>query len=346
MTRLAAALLGLVLSLGPGVPALAQGVGDATWTPSISSTSMAVGSWLTDDDSLVFRTDASWDANQADGLRGYLDEGLRYTHEVRDRSGRSSATGYWATNHPDPSFDRDDDDGDGRWEEAEIIVGPIPPRPDTVYTTLIPFSRWHAKRARGTCQWAWDRRKGHVGVLSQLSRHLLGEWQALRYTDTYESLEFPRVGTRPALPASAPAARCGDPRPRPGQEGVIATFAEPLAWSDFLALVPAGTGRWTAFEAIGSTETDALPWTCGGPVIASQRLRPCRDLGVAVDGVTAAVGYVDGDTRRAIGEDPSVAHVDGLQDALTGLLFEIGGLGVVLPGLTVDDRYWSLFLSD
>ena len=71
-----------------------------------------------------------WARAQRRGLERYLETGLRYTHEINDRSGRLSATGYWATNHPDPAFDRDDDDGDGRWEEAEITVGPILPATD------------------------------------------------------------------------------------------------------------------------------------------------------------------------------------------------------------------------
>ena len=32
----------------------------------------------------------------------------------------------------------------------------------------------------------------------QLSRELLGEWQAERYTLDYDVIAYPRVGTRPA----------------------------------------------------------------------------------------------------------------------------------------------------
>ena len=53
-----------------------------------------------------------------------------------------------------------------------------------------------------------------------------------------------------------------------------------------------------------------------------------------------------------IGVRVRAAHVLGCEahhaarDSLTGLLFDIGGFGVERPGLTVNDRYWELFLAD
>ena len=65
------------------------------------------------------------------------------------------------------------------------------------------------------------------------------------------------------------------------------------------------------------------------------------------DGVVAAVGLLRrrGARRRCAARRP-VARVAELQDAVTGLLFEVGGFGVVRPGLTVNDSYWELFLPD
>jgi hypothetical protein len=290
----------------------------------------------------VVRTDATWDQAGSESLAGYQAQGLRYTHEANDGSGRLSATGYWATNHPDPAYDRDDDDGDGRWEEAEVIAGARPPEPDRIYTTLIQFSRWHAKRQAGACEWAWDRRLGRVDVLSQLSREYLGEWQAERYTPTYETLEYARTGDRPDLPGGVPRARCDDPRAGPSQTGVVVTFSEPLTWPAFAALPAAGEGRWTAFEAVGSYPQDKLTWTCGGPAIVELELRVCRDLGVTPDGVVAAVGYFDGAALDELRASQSVARVGELQDAVTGLLYQIGGFGIVRPGVTVNDAWWEV----
>jgi hypothetical protein len=322
-------------------PALGLGVGDATWTPDRSTTSVTPSRFLDTADALTFQTVATWGPEQSEALAAYLGNGLRYTHEVNDHSGRLSATGFWATNHPDPAFDRDDDDGDGRWEEAEIIAGRAPLAGQD-YTTLVQFSRWHAKRKHGACRWAWDRRSGDAVVYSQLSGAWLGEWQAERYTRAYDRTDYARVDARTADPGEAPSARCRDALARPGESGVTVTFGQPLPWSEFLALPGVGTGRWTAFEAVGRIEGDGLPWTCGGPVDVDLGLRPCRGFGVRPDGVVAAVGYFDGAGLDALRATPQVARISDLRDPLTGLLFDLGALGVVAPGLTVNDGYWEL----
>ena len=325
---------------------MAEGVGGATWTPAESETTASASRLLVADDAITYRTDAVWDRNQARGLAAYLDTGLRYTHEVNDRSGRLSATGYWATNHPDPAYDRDDDDGDRRWEEAEIIAGAEAPRPGRTYTSLVQFSRWHGKRAKGKCEWAWDRRRGQAEVLSQLSRDLFGEWQAERYTLTYDTQPYARVGMAPELPIDSSRARCRDADPGVNQHGFVITFSRPLDWTELTELVSAGSAKWTAFEAIGSTSQDGLTWTCGGPFDDEQRLAPCRAMGVRIDGITATVGYLDDLAVEQLREHPDVAVVEGLRDSLTGLLFNVGGFGVERPGLTVNDRYWEFFLAD
>jgi hypothetical protein len=327
-------------------PASAEGVGGATWTPSESRTTAEESRFLVAGDAIAFRTEATWDGAQSNGLDGYLDGGLRYTHELNDRSGRLSATGYWATNHPDPAYDRDDDDGDRRWEEAEIIAGSRRPEPGVTYTAIVQFSRWHPKRVKRSCEWAWDRRRGTAEVLSQLSRNLLGEWQAERYTLTYETLDFDRVGTRPGLPSKTARARCRDADPGAGQSGYVVTFARPLSWPQAAGSASPGAAKWTAFEAIGTSARDDRTWTCGGPWDAQLRLGPCRTLGLEIDGITAAVGYLDDRALDQLRNDPNVVAVDRLRDALTGLLYDVGGFGVERPGLTVNDRYWELVLAD
>ncbi len=344
----AALLLALAALAAPGLApsASAQGVGGGTWTPSGSETTVERSRFLLPGDAVEFHTVATWDPDQSRGLSGYIAGGLRYTHEVNDRSGRLNATGFWATNHPDPAYDRDDDDGDRRWEEAEIIAGPYAPEPDTSYTTVLQFSRWHPKRVKGVCTWAWDRRKGSAEVLSQLSRDLFGEWQAERYTLAYETLDYERVGTAPELPAATALARCRDADPGANQHGFVVTFARPLGWGELRDLITVGNAKWTAFEAVGSAEDDTLTWTCGGPWDDELRLGPCKTLGVRVDGISAAVGYLDDHAVGQLREHADVAAVDGLRDSLTGLLFDVGGFGVERPGLTINDRYWQLVLTD
>jgi hypothetical protein len=336
------ALLAATAMLGGSGTALALGVGDASWTPVSTETTTEPSRFLKAGDSVTIWTAAEWDQDQVDGLAEYVGYGLRYTLEVNDGDGRLSSTGFWATNHPDPAFDRDDDDGDGRWEEAEVTAGSQLPEAGRSYTTAMQFSRWHAKRERGACLWAWDRRRGAVDTLSQMSRELLGEWQAERYTLAYARTDYPRVKARSSARDPAVRARCREIEPSPGQEGITVTFAEPLPWAEFLALPGAGEARWTAFEAIGSSERDDLPWTCGGPVSSSLALKPCRSMGVRPDGVVAAVGFVDGPTRDALASSALVARVADLRDPLTGLLAEVGGLGVEPPGLTVNDAYWEV----
>jgi hypothetical protein len=322
----------------------ATGVGDATWTPSESTTSASNSRFLSPADSLTIRTDAVWDRGQAGGLKTYVDAGLRFTHEVNDVSGRLSATGYWATNLPDPAFDRDDDDGDRRWEEAEIIGDA--PQAGREYTTLVQYSRWHGKRVKGKCEWSWDRRKGELEVLAQLSRNAFGEWQSERFTRTYDSVAYPRVEAGPELPADTTRARCRDADPGQNQSGFTVTFARPLTWAEMTGLISAGSAKWTAFEAIGSSPGEQRTWTCGGPFEDELRFGPCRSLGLEVDGLSAAVGYLDSIAAGQLRESDDVVAIEALRDPLTGLLFAIGGLGVERPGLTVNDRYWELVLTE
>jgi hypothetical protein len=183
-------------------------------------------------------------------------------------------------------------------------------------------------------------------VLSQLSRNILGEWQAERYTLAYQSLAYPRVGGAPELPQGVPSPRCRDAVPGANQSGYVITFARPLSWTEMTDLVTVGSAKWTAFEGIGSSDRDELTWTCGGPVSRELRDRPCRSLGVELDGLTAMVGYLDDFALAQLREHADVAAVDRLRDSLTGLLYDLGVSGIERPGLTVNDRYWELFLSD
>ena len=64
-------------------------------------------------------------------------------------------------------------------------------------------------------------------------------------------------------------------------------------------------------------------------------------MGVTPDGVVAAVGYFDAAAQARLRGSDRVARVAELQDAVTGLLFDVGGFGVERPGLTVNDAWWE-----
>jgi hypothetical protein len=335
-------LLLLALAAGPALGQGGGGVGGASWTPDRSRTTAVVSDLLVPGDSVTFVTRMSWSRQAVRGLARYVADGLRYTQEVNDRSGRLSATGYWASSLPDPAFDRDDDDGDGRWEEAEVTAGSQLPVAGRRYTTMMQFSRWRPVARRARCAWGWDRRAARMEVFSQLSRQLLGEWQAMRYTLAYERLEVPRAGLRPDLPDATPRPDCGPAgSASPSTEPLVVTFVRPLEWPELLDVADAAEA-WSAFEAIGSHPDDRLPWTCGGPVRGRSGLEACAAMGVRADGVTAAGGHFEADAARRLRRDPRVARVTDWRDPLTTWLATLAGVPVEPPDLTLDDDWWAL----
>jgi hypothetical protein len=182
---------------------------------------------------------------------------------------------------------------------------------------------------------------GSVEVLSQLSRELFGEWQAERYSLTYDRQPYPRVGDRPKLPADASRPPCVEVPPTDAaRDGVIVTLAAPMGWDDAVAL--AGLGRWLAFEAAATVRGDDRPWTCGGPVEERPGLAVCEQLGVEPQGITALAGYVDPGTGASLRADPRVARVDGLRDPVETLIGDLGGLDTDPPDLTINDAWWEI----
>jgi hypothetical protein len=328
-------------------PATANGVGNASWTPSSAETTAYPSDLLVPGDSLTVRTVKVWPREQVEGLGRYVAAGLRYTHEVNDRSGRLSATGYWATNLPDPAFDRDDDDGDGRWEEAEITAGAELPKAGRPYTALVQLSRWREVQRRKRCDRAWDLRAGEMEVLSQLSRELLGEWQAERYTLAYDRVRYGRSDPRPDLPADAPEPDCGPAGDQgEGTTDLVVTFARPIGWDELLEM---GGERlpWSAYEAIGSHPDDDLLWTCGGPTAGRDRdgLQACRTFSVEAEGVVAAGGHFTDAEAARVRVDERVIRVREWHDSLPTWVAQLAGIEVEPPDLTLDDAYWSLVLG-
>jgi len=88
------------------------------------------GHWIdSNTNEFVFASVMDWNQTRADNVRYYSNH-LRfwvcqpvymyYTHDHTDMSGKLHGVGA-GTNIPNAKFDRDDDDGDGRYEEYEVV---------------------------------------------------------------------------------------------------------------------------------------------------------------------------------------------------------------------------------
>lgn len=181
----------LLVLTGAGLPAQA-GVGRATWTPKVVTAVLTMAGYRTMRDSVYVFLTLRWDRAGVRALREYEAQGLRYTQELNDLSGRLSGTGSFVSTLPGASYDRDDDDGDGRWEEVEVTAteaGAI--KAGRTYLVGFHLTRW--SRTCDDCPWTWTRRGGRAWALSQLSSWFLGEWQAERWTNPYTSVRYTRM---------------------------------------------------------------------------------------------------------------------------------------------------------
>lgn len=201
-----------------------------------------------------------WDAVGLTGLRAY---GLAYTQEVNDLSGRLSASGFWMSDLPGATYDRDDDDADGRWEEAEVTA-PDPRQlvAGRTYTVAIQLTRWWRPCATG-CRWRWEFRPARVAVLSQLSARLFGEWQAIRYTLPWATVRIAEM-VRPDT----------------------ATLPAPVGGVDGVAVAALRVHRFVGLTADGRRAVCAGP----APSVAAAR-RTCRTLGMRRPAHAAAAPY-------------------------------------------------------
>jgi len=186
------ALLGVALSASG---AAATGAGGATWTPTVATTTVTLAGFRVMRDSVYVFVHLTWDRAGVRALRRYEEEGLRYTQEIHDDSGRLSASGSWISDLPGASFDRDDDDGDGRWEEMEVTVTePDAIEPGRTYIVGFQLTRWSRACESDDCRWRWTYRGGQLAALSQLSRDFFGEWQAERWTNRWAVEPYRRMG--------------------------------------------------------------------------------------------------------------------------------------------------------
>jgi hypothetical protein len=175
--------------------ALANNIGGAAWAPSwIGGYGKFQTSWRTPNDSFAIYLNAKWDATHRAAVVSHYANGWRYTQDFRDGTGvlplSLNATGRYAATLENPVYDRDDDNGDGRNEEAEITANSTSfPSVNTNYYAQTEYSHWY--RTCGNCNWTWDPDSAEVGMESQISKFFLGEWQTEKHTGQYRYVSTP-----------------------------------------------------------------------------------------------------------------------------------------------------------
>lgn len=138
-------------------------------------------------------------------------DGYRYTQDFRDLNDNVHATSRFATTLLSPVYDRDDDNGNKRWEEAEITSNSVNfPSVGENYYADVQFSHWYPA-CSGGC-YTWDKDGGSVAYQSQISfwDPIFGEWQTHRFSGTYRNIPYPvqnapAAASLPEHPASASA---------------------------------------------------------------------------------------------------------------------------------------------
>lgn len=190
----------------------ANNIGGASYAPSsIGSASRFQSTWRTSNDSQTFYINAKWDAAHRAGVQAYTADGYRYTQDFRDLHANLHATGRFASTLLSPVYDRDDDNGDRRWEEAEITSNSVNfPSVGENYYSDVQLSHWYAN-CNGGC-YTWDSGSGSVGYQSQISRWdaLFGEWNTHKFSGTYRKVPYPVQYAPSAATSSTDSASAGD----------------------------------------------------------------------------------------------------------------------------------------
>lgn len=113
-----------------------------------------------------------WNSTRASNMRHVAGHGFRFTHDARDISSNLNATGSTWTQLPSPYYDKDDDNGDRKWEEAEVTAEASSfPTAGVWYDSYLYHMRWWASCS--TCQPVnWDPDSGYIQQAEQLSEQL------------------------------------------------------------------------------------------------------------------------------------------------------------------------------
>lgn len=133
------------------------------------------GSWSTRTagDTYGVYAGMTWDSLRRSNLRHDHTHGYRFTHDVRDISDNLNASDTYITELDCPYYDKDDDNFNQKWEEAELTVEctSLFPQFQVRYDSYIGLMRWHFTTTNG---WRWDPDGGWIGESEQLSQP--GPW--------------------------------------------------------------------------------------------------------------------------------------------------------------------------
>lgn len=136
--------------------------------------------WHRSGDTIEAWSSALWSTTRASNLHHDADEGRRFTMNADDLNNNLNATGQSSTNYWDPSYDKDDDNADLKYEEAEITAQGIDfPVANNWYYANLRFS--HSYYAFG--EWRYDSGGGTVQFDESLSEQLW--WTGDLWDTTY-----------------------------------------------------------------------------------------------------------------------------------------------------------------
>jgi len=121
-------------------------------------------------DIVGIRTTMRWNQEHAQNVRNYSSGGEYYTHDITDMSDNLNGWCLW-TNFPDPYYDWDDDNGNRKWEESEVVsVNTNFPTQDQYYSVNSYFTRWYEKCSPWwNCWWEHDGGSGTVNITPAVS---------------------------------------------------------------------------------------------------------------------------------------------------------------------------------
>ena len=141
----------------------------SSWESYSESTSLTTGiDWRTTDDSVRATTLLYWNSTKATNMRHAATHGYRFTFDTVDTSHNLHGYDGW-TGMPSPYLDFDDDNGDWRNEEIELVSESSSfPTAGSTYRVNAYFSHWWYYPGMPT-GWYWDPDGGTIGFWESLS---------------------------------------------------------------------------------------------------------------------------------------------------------------------------------
>jgi hypothetical protein len=128
-----------------------------------------------------------WNEEHAQNVRDYSSQSQYYTHDITDMSDNLNGWCLW-TDFPSPYYDWDDDDGDDKWEESEVVaVDTSFPADDQMYKVRSVFIPWYWKcvwQLGWVCEWEYTATTGTAFITPAVS-----EWQGWPFSE-YQTVHY------------------------------------------------------------------------------------------------------------------------------------------------------------